>query len=239
MKLDLLRVAAARNPVAVLRYHGRRPRGVTIVAAHGYSSSKQNLDPLCAFLAMQGFDVFSLDFPGHKLGASGGELRGIDDCIDAMQAVVERARVDAAAPLYTLGHSMGAMTALLVAAADPGIDGVVSIATGYGRASELHALIARPGTDFRGAYVDGVTLPELMRDVDARFERELVGLTGRPQLYVAATRDAMVRVSSARALYERAPEPKHFATIESDHTFAGDRARAEVLAWLDAMHPRP
>jgi len=28
-----------------------------------------------------------------------------------------------------------------------------------------------------------------------------------------------------RELYERAPEPKSFATIDSDHTYAGERAR--------------
>ena len=64
-----------------MAYEARRPRGVTIVAGHGYSSSKQNLDSLCAFLASHGFAVYSLDFPGHKLGASGGRLRSLDDLL--------------------------------------------------------------------------------------------------------------------------------------------------------------
>src|ERR1700743_2664056 len=85
--VDLLRVPAVENGVTVLRYHARRRRGVSIVAGHGYSSSKHNLDFLCAFLASHGFDVFSLDFPGHKLGASGGVLRGVDDCIASMSSV--------------------------------------------------------------------------------------------------------------------------------------------------------
>lgn len=237
MSVDLLRVHGAGNDVAVLRYEPRRSRHVSIVAGHGYSSSKHNLDPLCGFLASHGFTVYSLDFPGHKLGASGGTLRGVDDCIDAMSAVVARAR-EAKAPVYTLGHSMGAMTALFTAATDPAIAGVVAITTGYGRPSALTALRAAGAVDFRSSYVDGVDLPTLVEGVDAWYERLMPKLAGRPQLYVAASRDAMVNVSSVRELYERAPEPKSFVKIESDHTYAGENARAEILQWFNNLHPR-
>ncbi len=73
-------------------YEARRPRGVTLVAGHGYSSSKQNLDMLCSFLAGHGFTIYSLDFPGHKLGASGGRLNAATDLTAAMHAVVAAAR---------------------------------------------------------------------------------------------------------------------------------------------------
>jgi fermentation-respiration switch protein FrsA (DUF1100 family) len=63
-------------------------------------------------------------------------------------------------------------------------------------------------------------------------------LVGRPALYAAADRDMMVSRKSAEDLYERAPQPKKFVVIESDHTYAGENARAVVLAWLDERHPR-
>ena len=238
MPLDLIRVRAQRNEVAVLVYEPRRPRNVAIVAGHGYSSSKHSLDFLCAFLQSHGFRVYNLDFPGHKLGASGGELRGFDDCVDAMSAVVAHARGDGAMPLYTLGHSMGAVTALFVAASDASIDGAIAIATGYGRPSALATLRAAGTVDFRSSYVVGVDLPELFEDADARFDRLLPQLAGRPVLYLAASRDAMVSPKSVRELYDRAPEPKDFVTIESDHTYAGERARSDVLQWLNHRHPR-
>ncbi|MDE2483015.1 MAG: alpha/beta fold hydrolase [bacterium] len=238
MSVDLVRVRAERNDVAVLRYAPRRARGVGIVAGHGYSSSKHNLDFLCAFLASHGFDVFSLDFPGHKLGASGGTLRGIEDCLDAMGAVVAYARERAVGPLYTLGHSMGAMTALFTAAADAEIAGAIALATGYGRPSAIATLRAAGATDFRSSYVDGVDLPTLVDGIDAYYERLLPRLAGRPTLFVAASRDGMVSPASVRELYDRAPEPKSFATIESDHTYAAEHARGEVLQWLNALHPR-
>lgn len=238
MTVDLLHLRAKDNPVAVLAYEPRRTRGVSIVAGHGYSSSKHNLDFLCHFLASHGYGVFSLDFPGHKLGASGGTLRSVDDLVDAMVCAVDYANSKAAGPIYTMGHSMGAMTALFTAAQDPRVSGSIAIATGYGRPTAIDALQGKGVTDFRSSYVDGLDLPDLVRDVDARFNAALPRLAGRPQLYVAAARDAMVNPRSVEDLYRRAPDPKTFVTIESDHTYAGENARSQVLQWLNALHPR-
>lgn len=238
MALELTRVRAERNEVAVLVYEPKRPRNVALVAGHGYSSSKHNLDSLCAFLQSHGFYVYNFDFPGHKLGASGGTLRDFDDCVDAMAAVVRFARGRGGMPLYTLGHSMGAATALLAAAADASIDGAIAISTGYGRPTALRALQSIGATDFRSSYVEGADLQTLFVDADERFALALPHLAGRAVLYVAASHDAMVSPASVRELCDRAPEPKSFVTIESDHTFAGEHARGEVLQWLNQRHPR-
>ncbi len=235
-KVTLFHLPAECNPLAVLSYEPRRPRGVSLVAGHGYSSSKQNLDFLCSFLASHGFGAYSFDFPGHKLGASGGELRGVDDCIAAMQRVVAFARERGDDAAYVLGHSMGGMTAIFTAALDPEILGAVAIATGYGRPTSLEALQKVGATDFRASYVVGVDLPELVAGVDARYAQLLPRLAGRPALYVAAERDGMVSPRSVRELYEHAPEPKTFAMIDSDHTYAAENAKATVLEWLRARH---
>jgi pimeloyl-ACP methyl ester carboxylesterase len=238
MNVTLHRIQAERNGVAVLEYEPRRARNVTLVAGHGYSSSKHNLDFLCNFLASHGFAVFSLDFPGHKLGASGGTLNGVDDLVDAMSATVAFARTRYGGPVYVMGHSMGAMTGLFAAAADASIAGTIAITTGYGRPTAIDALRGKGVTDFRSSYVEGVALPELVAGVDERFGEALPRLAGRPQLYIAAQRDAMVSPRSVEDLYRRAYDPKEFVTIDSDHTYAGDNARGEVLRWLNARHPR-
>lgn len=238
MNVRLERIRAEQNEVAALAYEARRPRGITLVVGHGYSSSKHNLDFMCGFLASHGFGVWNFDFPGHKLGASGGVLRGVDDCIDAMSAVVGHARAEQPGPLLTVGHSMGAMTALLTAAADPQVTGAIAIATGYGRPTAIEALKNVGATDFRSGYVDGVALPELVRGIDARYDAALPLLAGRPLLFVAASKDAMVSRASVEDLYARAPEPKTIRTIESDHTYAGDNARGTLLQWLNELFPR-
>lgn len=237
MKLVLERRAAQRNEIAVLRYVPRMPRRASIVAAHGYSSSKQNLDPLCAFLAAHGFEMYSLDFPGHKLGASGGRLRDFEDCLDAMSAIVARVAAQHDYP-YLLGHSLGALTAIVTGARDDRVRGVVAIATGYGRPAALTALQKTFTTDLRAEYVDGATLPELFADVDRRLDEALPRLAGRPVLYVAAEHDAMVSVSSVTRLFERAPEPKRLVRVESNHTAAAEYARTPVLQWLNELHPK-
>ena len=238
MNVTLHRVDAGFNHVAVLEYEARRARGVTVVAGHGYSSSKQNLDGLCAFLASHGFGVYALDFPGHKLGASGGRLRGVHDLLDAMDAVVRFARGRGASTVYALGHSMGATTALCVAGRDPSLAGAISIATGYGRPSVLDALAARGAVDLRSSYVDGLALQEIAHEWQPLVDEALPRLAGRPVLFIAAERDGMVSRASVMDLYERASEPKTLAAVASDHTFAGDNSRTAVLQWLNALHPR-
>ncbi len=235
---ELFRVPAGRNQIAVLAYEARRPRGVPLVVGHGYSSSKQNLDMLCAFLASHGFAVYALDFPGHKLGASAGRLDAATDLIDAMGAVVRVARERSGDPVYTIGHSMGAVTALCTAGRDASIAGAVSIATGYGRPQALDALARGGVVDLRSSYVDGLTLPELAAQWQPIVDDALPRLAGRPVLYIAAERDGMVSRASVDALFARAPEPKAFATVASDHTFAGDASRATILNWLGERHPR-
>lgn len=239
MTLELLTLPLATGgTIAALDYEPRRARDVTLVVGHGYSSSKHNLDALCAFLASHGYRIVSVDFPGHKLGTSGGRLRSIDDLTATMAAAVAYARSTYGHPIYTLGHSMGATTALRACAEDPAIVGAISIATGYGRPAALAALGLRGAVDLRSAYVDGLTLRELVAQTEPVLDAALAALAGRPVLYVAADRDGMVSRASAEELFARAPEPKTFVTISSDHTNAGEAARAAVLAWLGERHAR-
>jgi len=240
VKLDLLTLQTPRGAtIAALDYQPRRSRNVTLAVGHGYSSSKANLDGLCSFLAGHGYRAISIDFPGHKLGASGGRLDSVDDLTDALGAAVAFARERYGVPVYAAGHSMGATTALRTCAADPEVAGAISIATGYGRPTALLALQARGAVvDLRSSYVDGLTLQELVERTDPLIDSALSALAGRPVLYVAAARDGMVSPASARELFDRAPEPKSFATIDSDHTYAGENARAAVLAWLNERHSR-
>ena len=72
-----------------------------------------------------------------------------------------------------------------------------------------------------------------MRADLAAFGSAGVKAHGRLPWYAPEELDA-----SARELYDRAPEPKTFVTIDSDHTNAGERSRAAVLAWLGERHPR-
>ena len=101
----------------------------------------------------------------------------------------------------------------------------------------MDALQSVGTADFRSSYVVGAPLPELVAGVETIYDELLGRLAGRPALYVAASRDAMVSPRSVRELYDRAPNPKWFATVESDHTYAAENAKATILEWLNERHP--
>ena len=116
---------------------------------------------------------------------------------------------------------------------------MVSIATGWGRPQALDAISKGGVVDLRSGYVDGLALPELAAQWEPMLADALPHLAGRPSLFICAERDGMVKRSSVEELFSRAPEPKTFVTVASDHTLAGENSRAAVLAWLNALHPRP
>ena len=194
----------------MLQYEPRRSRNIGIVAGHGYSSSKHNMRFSLRFLSAHGFRVYSLDFPGTNSARAAANWAASTIASAAMQRVVALARERSNDPVYTLGHSMGGMTAIFTAALDETIAGVVAIATGYGRPTSIETLQKVGVTDFRASYVVGVTLPELVAGVGERYDALLPRLAGRQQLYVAASRDAMVSPRSVQELYDRAPDPKTF-----------------------------
>ncbi|HVA38795.1 MAG TPA: alpha/beta fold hydrolase [Candidatus Dormibacteraeota bacterium] len=235
MRLTLEYLDAGASHVATLLYEPPAPKGVTVVLAHGYSSSKQNLDLLAAFVAQHGFRIVTFDFPGHKLGATGGRLASFDTCLETMSRVVDHVRERFEGPVYVGGHSLGAATALRVCGADPTLAGCISIATGRDIARGLEQLKARGPLAFRATYVDGISLPELLEQMTVEsLDAALDAIAGRPLLVVAAAHDLIAARSQVESLFERAADPKTLAVIESDHTFAASNSKAAVLAWLRA-----
>ncbi|MDE2573481.1 MAG: alpha/beta fold hydrolase [bacterium] len=233
MRLTLEFLAGGSHRIAVLFYEPPQPKGPTLILGHGYSSSKQNLDFLAGFVAQHGYRVAALDFPGHKLGASGGRLDSFAVCLEAMASVVEHVVQRFGDRVFVGGHSLGAATALRVCGADPRLAGCIAIATGRNAAGSFESLRARGPLALRAAYVDGASLPELLDQMSIEtLDAALDAIAGRPLLVVAAAHDLIAPRSQVQALYERASDPKSFAVVESDHTFAASNSKAPVLAWL-------
>lgn len=233
MNLTLEYLNTGGHRIATLIYDPPQPKAVTLVLGHGYSSSKQNLDFLAGFVAQHGFRTVTFDFPGHKLGASGGRLESFETCLETMATVVERAMQRFGGETYVGGHSLGAATALRICGGDPRLAGCVSIATGRDIGANLDQIRARGPLSFRAAYVDGVSLPELIEQMSVdSIDAALEGIAGRPLLVVAAAHDMIAPRSQVEALFERASEPKRLHVIESDHTSAASNSKAAVLAWL-------
>jgi len=104
---------------------GRPGPGVALV--HGWESARDRLLPMIAFLHGAGFHCLAVDVRGH--GSNAAETRPITagefgaDALAAFRALDARPEVTAGA---IAGHSMGAIGAILAAAAEPRIAAVVA-----------------------------------------------------------------------------------------------------------------
>ncbi|MEO5939361.1 MAG: alpha/beta fold hydrolase [Candidatus Limnocylindrales bacterium] len=105
---------------------GGRP-GPGIALVHGWESARDRLLPMVQFLRAAGFHCLAVDVRGH--GANPAELLPITagefgaDAAAAWRALDARPEVTSGA---ILGHSMGAIGAILAAAAEPRIAAVVA-----------------------------------------------------------------------------------------------------------------
>ena len=101
-----------------------------VVLVHGWESARDRTLPNAAFLHAAGFHVLTFDVRGHgvnpaeALPITAGEFGA--DALAAVRALRRRADVSAVA---ILGHSLGAIGALLAAAADPTVAAVVATST--------------------------------------------------------------------------------------------------------------
>lgn len=115
-----------RLPAWFIPARGGRP-GPGVVLVHGWESARDRTLPMAVFLHAAGFHCLTFDVRAHganppeALPVSGGEFGR--DAAAAFRAMMERPAVTAGA---ISGHSMGAIGALLAAAGDPRVAGVVA-----------------------------------------------------------------------------------------------------------------
>ena len=101
--------------------------GPGVVLVHGWESARDRTLPMAVFLHAAGFHCLTFDVRGHgtnppeALPLSAGEFGA--DALAAFRALVEQPEVTVGA---ISGHSMGAIGALLAAAADPRVAAVVA-----------------------------------------------------------------------------------------------------------------
>ncbi|HKB28490.1 MAG TPA: alpha/beta fold hydrolase [Candidatus Limnocylindrales bacterium] len=102
-------------------------RGPGIVLVHGWESARDRTLPMAVFLHAVGFHCLTFDVRGHggnpaePLPLTAGEFG--DDARAAFDALMERHEVTIGA---ISGHSMGAIGAILAAAADPRVAAIVA-----------------------------------------------------------------------------------------------------------------
>jgi len=233
VRVDRVEFPSASGTVRGLFYSGG-PSAACVVLAHGYSSSKHNVDGLAFYLATEGVSSLAFDFLGHKLGSSSLPL---DTPMDLRTNVLDAVAFARARPgirqVVTCGHSMGAAASIGAAVESPNIDGVIAMCTALGRSTALSESSMAAGLRNRACYVDGPSPTELTQTMDG-FTQRVGEIAPRPLLVVAATKDSIVAPSAVRALFDAAGEPKTYELVEANHTDCAERAKFVVLRWLRA-----
>jgi pimeloyl-ACP methyl ester carboxylesterase len=101
--------------------------GPGVVLVHGWESARDRTLPMAVFLHAAGFHCLTFDVrgnganPAERLPLSAGEFGA--DALAAFHALIEQPEVTVGA---ISGHSMGAIGAILAAAADPRVAAVVA-----------------------------------------------------------------------------------------------------------------
>lgn len=101
--------------------------GPGVALVHGWESARDRTLPMAVFLHAVGFHCLTFDVRGH--GANGAEVLPMtagefgDDSLAAFETLMERPEVTVGA---ISGHSMGAIGAILAAAADPRVAALVA-----------------------------------------------------------------------------------------------------------------
>jgi pimeloyl-ACP methyl ester carboxylesterase len=247
--------------------HGRylptpapRRRGVVLFGLE-FGSTCEACQPYCADLRAAGFDVFTFEpcNQGASGPASGYEpLQWVTryEVADFRAALAYlRSRHDAGhAGVGVFGISKGAGAALLAAADDPYVrcavtDGAFALHTTmlpymrkwvsiYCRREWVTNLLPTWVYVLVGRWA----IRRVERDRNCRFphlERVICRLAPRPLLMIHGGEDAYIKPEMARALFERAGEPKDFWLVEgAKHNqalhVAGGEYRRRVRAFFEA-----
>ena len=209
----------------------RQPTRVgVLVFCHEYLSDRWSYRPYADHFRDLGFDIFSFDFRNH--GQSGS-----DPAYQPLQWVTNHELCDLRAALDYLrsrpdhdpagcglfGVSRGGGTALVVAANEPSVWGVITDGA-FGTRSTMLAYILRWAEIYVGSPIFWKSMPLWLfafvgwvgriysqRRLKCRFpdvERAVARLAPRPWLMIHGGKDAYIGPEIARALFAHAGEPK-------------------------------
>jgi len=205
------------------RYLDRRA-DATIVVCHGWPGNKDDMRGLADVLADAGFNVLAFDFRNWGESDAGPVTLGYREAQDVLGAVAFAKARRPGRPHRTgvFGLSMGGAASLLAAASCPEIEAVVAdssytrldrAVTGafrslWGAAAPVFALPTR----WVGERLIGTAMP------DVSPVRAIERLSPRPVLIIHGTRDRLIDVREAQALYQTSGDPKALWLVEgADH----------------------
>ena len=182
------------------------PNGSTIVVFHGNGGNRTDRAPLAQALSGRGYGVLLMDYRGYGGNPGSPSEEGL--LLDGAAAVTyleSRPDIDSDKLVY-FGESLGAAVAIAVAQEHPPSALVLrSPFTSLPDVARTHYPYLPTGLLLRDRYPSIDTI----RTLDV------------PVLVIAGSQDTIIPIVQSRELFDAAPGPKRFVTIEgADHNDA-------------------
>ena len=187
----------------------------SVVLVHGFKNTRADMADYAGFLHDAGYAVLLYDSRGcgDSAGTFGAGAAEDRDVRGAVSFVKDAARAGSA-HVFVLGVSLGAGNALLAAARDRRIDGVVADSSWADERVQLERMstlqagpLSLPLLGYEPSLVDALVGARLE---DARPRDEIARIAPRPLLLIHSADDqnATTPLADARALFEAAGGPK-------------------------------
>jgi alpha/beta superfamily hydrolase len=182
--------------------------------------------------------LLRFDFTG--LGDSGGEFADTNftSNLDDLVAAADFLRKEHEAPKILMGHSLGGTAALIAAQRIPEVRAVATIAS-PSETGHLHSFLTRQAGELsadEAAQVDVMGRPvrikgQLLDDLRQHDVLAAVRELHRPLLIFHSPADEVVEMAHARRLFDAAPQPKSFVSLDdADHLLIARESDARYVA---------
>jgi pimeloyl-ACP methyl ester carboxylesterase len=189
-----------------------------VIVLHGLGAGKAHMIDYILFAQAAGYPVLAIDFRGHGMSETSLTSIGYYESWD-VEAAIEFVRKRGAGDPVLWGTSMGAVAALLAAAEDGSVAGVIADAPfdTYRNTIRHHAKLMYGMSEF-----PLLTLAMPMIEERAKFKLDAVDSLRAakridvPILILAAEEDRRMDPAMVRTIYEVAGGPKEFWIIPGE-----------------------
>jgi len=215
-----------------------------VVILHGLGAGKAHMIDYILFAQAAGYPVLAIDFRGHGTSEASLTSIGYYESWD-VEAAMDFVRKRGAGDPVLWGTSMGAVAALLAAAEDGSVAGVIADAPfdTYRNTIRHHAKLMYGMSEFPLLTMAMPMIEERARfDVDEVDSLRAVGRIHAPILFLAAAEDRRMDPAMVRTIYDAAAGPKEFWIIPGEghesRSF-GKEYQEKIQTFLAKLRAKP
>jgi len=215
-----------------------------VVILHGLGAGKAHMIDYILFAQAAGYPVLAIDFRGHGTSEASLTSIGYYESWD-VEAAMDFVRKRGAGDPVLWGTSMGAVAALLAAAEDGSVAGVIADAPfdTYRNTIRHHAKLMYGMSEFPLLTMAMPMIEERARfDLDEVDSLRAVGQIHAPILFLAAAEDRRMDPAMVRTIYDAAAGPKEFWIIPGEghesRSF-GKEYQEKIRTFLAKLRAKP